>query len=126
MDPIANMLTSLKNAYSQQKKKIVVPASKHKAELCQLLKKQGYIADFKLDKKTPNIKIGLNYPAGAPAINSVRRISKPSRRFYAKAKNIPRPVAAQGTIFLSTHQGVMNHLQARKKNLGGEIICEVS
>jgi small subunit ribosomal protein S8 len=125
MDPIANLLTSLQNSYSQQKEQMVVPASNLSAKLCQLLKTHGYISGFKTAKER-NLEIDLKYQSGIPAIHFVKRISKPSHRRYCKAKNIPRPTHGHGVVIVSTSQGLMTHLEAKKKNLGGEIICEVA
>ena len=124
IDPIANLLITLKNGYKQQKTYITTPASKLKSKICQILKQQGYIVSFK--QKGKNLEITLKYEDKIPALNFVRRISKPSRRFYTKSKNMPRPTQGSGIIIISTPQGIMTHFQARRKNLGGEIICEVA
>ncbi|TSC93383.1 MAG: small subunit ribosomal protein S8 [Candidatus Berkelbacteria bacterium Licking1014_7] len=125
-DPISNMLVSIKNGYSQNKANVSTPFSKIKIEILRVLKKTNYIKDFKYNEIKRSIQIDLKYFDDFPAINLIKRISKPSRRAYSQAKNIPRPRLGYGIIVMSTPEGVMTHQTAKKKRLGGEIICEVA
>lgn len=126
IDPIANLLTSLRNGYSQAKETVIVPFSNLKLGLCQTLKQNQYIEDFKTDKKNHQLAVKLRYLGKAPAITYLKRISKPGQRIYCRAKNIPHTKTGRGIIILSTPGGLLTHWQARKKRLGGEIICEVA
>lgn len=126
MDPIADMLTTIRNAQMNNLPSVVVPASKIKAAILAILKQEGYVEDFALVEDTkPQLKITLRYRQRQPAIAHIRRISKPGLRKYTKRATIPRPLQGIGVAILSTPVGVISDKEARKKGVGGEIICEV-
>lgn len=125
-DPISDMLTRIKNAYLAKKAELVLPSSKIKFGIAGILKANGFIADFSVsgDKKK-ELKIKLSYQNGQPAIQSVKRISTPGKRVYAGAAELPRVRSGYGMAILSTSAGLMTSKEARKLNIGGEVICEV-
>lgn len=127
IDPIGDMLTRIRNAVLNQSETVEMPASKLKEAVLNILKKEGYIADFKT--KTKNgfsvIKIDLTYKNGKSPIQNIERVSKPGLRIYTPATRIPRVLSGFGLVVLSTPQGVMSGRDARKKGIGGEIICKV-
>ena len=128
MDPIANMLTQIRNATQLNKAEIFVPHSRVKAQIAEILNKNGYIDAVQTQETDAGrkfLQITLKYNEGEPAIRSIRRLSKPGLRVYAKADRIPRPKGGFGHIILSTPQGFMTGTDARHKSLGGEVICEV-
>jgi len=127
-DPIADMLTRIRNAMSARHAKVDVPASKLKADIARILKEEGYILNFKMaeegTKKT--IKIYLKYtPANAPVINKIERVSRPGCRVYVGAREIPKVLGGLGINILTTPQGVMTGKSARKNGVGGELLCQV-
>lgn len=127
-DPIADMLTRIRNASSVFHDTVDVPASKLKAELARILKEEGYIRDYKVsdDGKQGVIKIYLKYaPPKREVITGIKRISKPGLRVYAKSDQVPKVLGGLGVAVLSTSQGVMSDRQARKERVGGEVICYV-
>lgn len=125
-DPIADMLIRIKNAYLARHKEVKLPYSKIKEAIAKILKKEGFINDVSIKKgKYMDIVLALRYVRNQPVLTDVRRISKPGRRVYVNKKNIPRVVNGFGIAILSTPQGLMTGEEARKKGLGGEVICEV-
>lgn len=124
-DPIADMLIRIKNAQASKKNEAAVPLSKLKMEILKILKKEGYIVDFKAETNEREIVIKLKYIKDSPAITGVRRISKPGRRIYASAKELSRILSHVGIGIISTPKGILTDQQARKEKIGGEIICEV-
>lgn len=126
-DPIADMLTRIRNSYQAQHENVDIPHSSIKASIAKLLKESNYVKDYKIaaSKQPKLINITLSYINGQPAVNHLKRISKPGRRVYLKANKLPRPLSGYGIAIISTHQGLMIHKDAKKLNLGGEIICEV-
>lgn len=126
-DPIADMFVRIKNALMNQEEQVIIPASKLKLAILKVLKERGYIVDFKQEEqdKKKNIRIKIRYDDNKSVISQIRRISKPGLRIYANYKNIPRPLQGLGLVVLSTPQGVMSGQEAKKKKLGGEVICEV-
>ena len=105
-----------------------IPASKFRSKILEILKSEGYINNFyieKNDNNTKTIKVDLKYYEGSPVIKEIKRISKPGRRVYSKATSIPKIQNGLGMAIISTPQGVMSDMQARKNNIGGEIICKV-
>ncbi|HUQ93143.1 MAG TPA: 30S ribosomal protein S8 [Bryobacteraceae bacterium] len=127
-DPVADMLTRIRNAMSARHPKVDVPASKLKADIARILKEEGYILNYKIadegTKKT--IKIYLKYtPANAPVINKIERVSRPGCRIYVGAREIPRVLGGLGINILTTPQGVMTGKSAKKANVGGELLCQV-
>ena len=127
IDPIADMLTRIRNAVSIKQESVEVQASKLKEAILAILKKEGYIVDFKTKSKKGYsvIKIDLSYKNGEIPIQHIERISKPGLRVYRPAKRIPRVLSGFGLVILSTPQGVMSGRDAHKKGIGGELICKV-
>jgi len=120
------MITRIKNALLARHGQVEIPYSKLKFELAQILEQEKYIE--KVDVKQaplPSIVVTLRYVNRAPAITQVRRVSKPGRRQYAKAQNIPRALGGYGLTIVSTSQGVMSDQQARQSNVGGEVLCQI-
>ena len=125
-DPIGDMLARIKNAQVRNHNKVSLPSSKFKAKIADVLKSEGYIIDYKInDEKKPSIEINLKYNSGNPVINTIERISKPGRRIFSSANSLPKINNGLGIAIISTPQGVMTDVDARKKKLGGEIICKV-
>ena len=125
-DPIGDMLARIKNAQVRNHIKVSLPSSKFKAKIADVLKSEGYIIDYKInDDKKPLIEINLKYNSGNPVINTIERISKPGRRIFSSASSLPKINNGLGIAIVSTPQGVMTDVDARKKKLGGEIICKV-
>ena len=125
-DPIGDMLARIKNAQVRNHSKVSLPSSKFKSKIADVLKSEGYIIDYKInDDKKPSIEINLKYNSGNPVINTIERISKPGRRIFSSASSLPKINNGLGIAIVSTPQGVMTDVDARKKKLGGEIICKV-
>ena len=125
-DPIGDMLARIKNAQVRNHTKVSLPSSKFKSKIADVLKAEGYIIDYKInDDKKPSIEINLKYNSGNPVINTIERISKPGRRIFSSASSLPKINNGLGIAIVSTPQGVMTDVDARKKKLGGEIICKV-
>ncbi len=127
-DPIADMLTRIRNAQAVRKNTIVLPYSKLKHNLATIFQEEGYIKDVAktilADK--PILSLTLKYSAnGEPAIHALQRISKPGRRIYAGKQFLPYVLNNYGIAVVSTSQGLMTNKKARKQNLGGEVICEI-
>jgi small subunit ribosomal protein S8 len=127
-DPIADMITRIRNALLVKKESIKVPFSKIKMEILNVLKKHGYIKEFTKVGREPKrmIEVVLLYNEdGTPKITEIKRISKPSQRVYKKAKNLFSPKSGYGIYVVSTSKGIMSDREARKANLGGEVLIEV-
>ena len=125
-DPIGDMLARIKNAQLRNHNKVLIPSSNFKAKIAEVLKLEGFIIDYKInDEKKPSIEINLKYNSGNPVINSIERVSKPGRRIFSSASSLPKINNGLGIAIVSTPQGVMTDVDARKKKLGGEIICKV-
>ena len=126
-DPIADLLTRIRNAIMAGKNEVRVPASKMKLTVAQQLKKAGYLSDVTTEKGTPRDTIVITIAeAGAnTTINEIVRLSKPGRRVYAGVAEIPRVKSGRGIVLVSTSKGVMTDNEARKAKLGGELICKV-
>jgi small subunit ribosomal protein S8 len=127
-DPLADMLTRIRNASIARHEKVDVPSSKLKLEVARILKEEGYIKNFKFtkDQRQGVIRIFLKYDEERrPVIEGIRRTSKPGRRVYAGADEIPRILGGLGTTIVSTSRGVMADHAARKLQVGGEILCTV-
>jgi len=126
-DPIGDMIARIKNAQVRSYKKIQLPTSKFKTKIAEVLKNEGYIIDFKVleDTKIPVLEINLKYNSGNPVIRAIERVSKPGRRIFSSAESLPRINNGLGIAIISTPIGVMSDIDARKKKVGGEIICKV-
>lgn len=125
-DPIADMLTRIRNASMARKKEVVLPYSKIKMGIANILVKQGYLAGAEeKQEKHPYILLTLKYVSGRPAIQHIRRISKPGQRQYSKNGDIPSVLNGFGFAILSTPKGLLIDKEARKAKVGGELICEV-
>ena len=127
-DPLGDMLTRIRNAQNARKNTVVIPFSKFHMAVCNVLKDEGFIREFKdedLENNKKQIVVGLKYDHGNPIIQEIDRISKPGRRIYSKADSIPRTYNGLGVTILSTSRGVMPDYIARKSNLGGEVLCRV-
>ena len=126
-DPIADMLTRVRNAIQRKHATVLVPASKLKLEILRVLKEEGYISDFEKieDEKQGMISITLKYVNKTSVIKGLKRISKPGLKVYAKRNELPRVLNGLGVAIVSTSRGVMSDRSARKENLGGEILAFV-
>jgi len=127
-DPIADMLTRIRNASCASHASVLIPDSKIKRELAQVLKQEGYIKDFAVDSaaEKPTLRVFLKYYQGEPVIDSLDRVSKPGRRVYRGTDDMPMVNAGLGITIVSTSKGIMTARAASKKNVGGEVICTVS
>lgn len=127
-DPIADMLTRIRNALAVQKKDVSMPASKLKANIAQLLKDEGYITDFQVDsaEAKPVLKLTLKYYEGKPVIEEIRRVSKPGLRQYKTRNELPKVRGGLGIAIVSTSAGLMTDRAARKAGHGGEVLCFVA
>ena len=127
-DPIADMLTRIRNGIMVSYDTVDIPSSKLKINIAKILKSEGFIKNFKImaDRRQGVIRIFLRYDEkGLPIIGGIQRVSKPSRRVYTSSDEIPKVLNGFGTNILSTSQGVMTGGQARKLGVGGEILCDV-
>jgi len=127
-DPIGDMIARIKNAQIRNHKKLELPSSNFKVKIADVLKNEGFIIDYKVNKKEFNktdLMINLKYNSGSPVINTIERISKPGRRIFSSAQSLPKINNGLGIAIISTPKGVMTDIDARKKKLGGEIICKV-
>ena len=127
-DPIADMITRIRNAQLRALKTVLIPNSKLRARILDVLKEEGYISDFKESSNEKNNKfllVNLKYHNGAPVIKEISRVSKPGRRIYTKADSIPKIQNGLGIAIVSTSKGIMSDNAARSKKIGGEIICRV-
>ena len=127
-DPIADMLIRIRNAQMVRHVEVVMPASKLKASIAQVLKQEGYIEDFVLrdDAGKKELRIGLKYYAGRPVIERLERVSKPGLRVYKGRDDIPKVMNGLGVAILSTSRGVMTDRKARADGVGGEVLCIVA
>jgi len=127
-DPIGDMLARIKNAQKRNHKKILLPSSKFKVKISDVLKKEGFIIDYKVNENKENksnLEINLKYNYGSPVISTIERVSKPGRRIFSSAESLPKINNGLGIAIISTPKGVMTDIEARKEKVGGEIICKV-
>ena len=125
-DPISDMLTRIRNAQRALLPTVEVPHSRLKESLANILKKEGYVTDLAVEGKTPKIiKLKLKYQGKKSVIEGLRRVSRPGLRRYVGATEIPRVRGGLGVAVVSTSEGLLTDLQARKKKIGGELICYV-
>jgi small subunit ribosomal protein S8 len=126
-DPLADMLTRIRNAIMARHTRVMIPASNMKIAIAQILKEEGYIKDFDVVKDTPQgtIRLTLRYVDKRPVLSQLKRISKPGLRVYTRRDSIPRVRGGLGTAILSTPQGLMTGRKAYQLGLGGEVVCYV-
>lgn len=126
-DPIADMLTRIRNANQQRHEEVVVPASKLKVDLAEILKNEGFIKGYKVESEgvAKNIVITLKYKGNDRVISGLKRVSKPGLRQYAKVNEIPKVLNGLGIVVLSTSQGLMTDKEARAKKIGGEVLAYI-
>jgi small subunit ribosomal protein S8 len=127
-DPIADMLTRIRNAQRVEKTEVVMPASKLKAAIAQVLTDEGYIDGFKVEANDgkPQLRVGLKYYAGRPVIERLERVSRPGLRIYRGRDDIPQVMNGLGVAIVSTSRGVMTDRRARSQGVGGEVLCYVA
>lgn len=127
-DPIADMMTRIRNGQHAHKTHVAMPSSKFKVSLAKLLKDEGYVADFQIEKHAAKsvLTVHLKYHQGRPVIDMIRRVSRPGLRVYKSCHDLPKVVDGLGVAIVSTPQGVMSDAKARKAGLGGEVIGFVS
>ena len=127
-DPIADMLTRIRNAQMVGQVEVSMPCSKLKISIAQVLKDEGYVEDFAVRENGPKkeLRIGLKYYAGRPVIERIERISKPGLRVYKGRDNLPKVMNGLGIAILSTSRGVMTDSKARANGVGGEVLCIVA
>ena len=127
-DPIADMITRIRNGQLRTLSTVTIPSSKFRARILDVLKDEGYISDYKFESDKKNkgtLIVNLKYNNGLPVIKEIKRVSKPGRRIYTKADSIPKIQSGLGIAIVSTSMGIMSDNDARSKNIGGEIICKV-
>ena len=128
-DPIADMLTRVRNAVAISRKNVRMPASKLKVGIAEVLKEEGYLAGYEVEPGKPasTLRLDLKYgPEGQEVIRSIERVSKPGCRVYSSPKDLPQVLRGLGIFVLSTPKGVVSDRVARQENVGGEILCKVS
>ena len=127
-DPIGDMITRIRNAQIRTSNNVIIPNSKFRVKILEVLKQEGYISNYKTLSDSTNkgtLLVDLKYSNGSPVIKEIKRVSKPGRRIYARASSIPRIQNGLGLAIVSTSIGIMSDNDARIKNVGGEIICRV-
>ncbi|MDQ3871860.1 MAG: 30S ribosomal protein S8 [Chloroflexota bacterium] len=126
-DPIADMLTRIRNASQARHRDVLVPASRTKREIARILKDQGFIEDYDETRDGPRsyLRITLKYVGRTPVVSGLKRISKPGLRVYAGKSEIPRVLGGLGIVIISTSQGIMTGAEARRAQLGGEVLAHV-
>ena len=128
MDPIGDMLTRIRNGQQRLMQKVEMPSSTLRLNILEVLKNEGFISSYHIEKKENNkitLIVDLKYYEGNPVIKDIRRVSKPGRRVYSRATSIPRIQNGLGLAIISTNKGVMSDIEARKNNIGGEILCRI-
>ena len=126
-DPIGDMIARIKNAQVRNHKKVDLPSSNFKMKIADILKNEGFIKDFEINKENnkPLLSLELKYHSGNPVISTFERVSKPGRRIFSSADSLPKINNGLGIAIVSTPKGVMTDIDARKQKVGGEIICKV-
>jgi small subunit ribosomal protein S8 len=125
-DPIADMLTRIRNAQMAKKSQVVLPCSKIKQAIAEILVKEGFLMSVeKTADKFPELKLVLKYENGKPLVRCLQRISTPGRRVYVGKDELPNVLGGQGIAVISTSQGLFTNKEAKKKGLGGEVVCEI-
>jgi small subunit ribosomal protein S8 len=127
-DPLGDLLTRIRNGQSARLSAVTSPASKHRTSVLEVLKREGYIRDYKVTKQDnglSELNVELKYSEGQPVIKEIARVSRPGRRVYSKTTDIPRFYNGLGITILSTPRGVLSDKEAREANVGGELLCRV-
>jgi small subunit ribosomal protein S8 len=127
-DPIADMLTRIRNAIQIERPYVDVPASKLKRGIAEALQREGYIWDFEVIEDSPQnvLRINLKYgPNGERVVQRIQRVSRPGRRVYLRARETPEVLNGLGISILSTNQGILSNREAKARNVGGEVLCEI-
>ena len=127
-DPVADMLTRIRNGLMARHTQVEMPSSKMKVAIARILKDEGYVKDYEVTKDVPQptLRVSLKYtPERESVVTSIRRLSKPGLRRYSKRDHIPLVMGGMGLVIMSTPQGLMSGKEAYKRNLGGELVCEV-
>ena len=127
-DPVGDLLTRVRNAYAARMQQLTMPASKLRENLCDVLKREGYIRDYRSADVRPGVReltVELKYHEGEPVIQRAVRVSKPGRRIYAPIETLPRVFNGMGIAILSTSRGILSDSEARTQNVGGEVLCEI-
>jgi small subunit ribosomal protein S8 len=126
-DPIADMLTRIRNGQTASKVSVTMPSSKLKVSIAKVLKEEGYVEDFAVSGETkPELEVSLKYFQGKPVVETIQRVSSPGLRIYKKKGDLPKVMAGLGIAIVSTSKGVMTDRAARKAGLGGEVVCYVA
>ncbi len=127
-DPIADMLTRIRNAQQSERQSVAMPASNVKASIAKVLKDEGYIEDYAVNQLSgkPQLEISLKYYAGRPVIEKIERVSRPGLRIYKPSRDIPNVMNGLGIAIVSTSKGVMTDRMARGLGVGGEVLCIVA
>jgi small subunit ribosomal protein S8 len=128
MDPIGDMFTRIRNGQLRLLPNVEMPSSNFRLKILEVLKSEGFIISYHIEKKENNkisLIVDLKYYEGTPVIREIKRVSKPGRRVYSRATSIPRIQNGLGLALISTNKGIMSDIEARKNNIGGEIICRV-
>ena len=129
VDPVGDMITRIRNAQLRALNNVTIPSSKFRTRILDVLKQEGYIANYRILSNNKNKKesllVDLKYSHGVPVIKEIKRVSKPGRRIYAKADSIAKIQNGLGLAIISTSMGIMSDTDAKTKNIGGEIICRV-
>ena len=128
MDPIGDMFTRIRNGQLRLLPKVEMPSSNFRLKILEVLKSEGFITSYHIEKKENNkvsLTVDLKYYEGTAVIREIKRVSKPGRRVYSRATSIPRIQNGLGLAIITTNKGIMSDIEARKNNIGGEIICRV-
>jgi len=127
-DPVADLLTRVRNANARRSKTVTIPASKLKVHIAQVMKDEGFIRDYRVEAKEPqsDLVLDLKYgPDGEFVIRTIKRVSKPGCRVYSGTRSLPRVLRGQGIFVLSTSKGVLSDRAARQQGVGGEVLCQI-
>ena len=124
-DPIADMLTRVRNANSAGKATVSMPSSKKLVEIARIMQEEGYVAGYEVVEGEPRATLEITLKTGAPVISGIRRVSKPGLRIYTNCEDMPKVMKGLGTAIISTSRGVMTDRDARKKGIGGEVIAYI-
>lgn len=127
-DPIADMLTRIRNGIQARHTQVEMPSSKMKVAIAEILKNEGFVKDYEVTKDVPQptLRVSLKYTTERqPVVSSIKRLSRPGLRRYSKRSDIPMVLGGMGLVIMSTPQGLMSGKEAYKRNLGGELVCEV-